>query len=205
MGSGRWCGKLSSRRRTLTEEMLPSRISYDNIKRWKVERGADSYAILPSPNYVFWLLPLVLPFVAAFYWLIHYKFEVDDKGALLMADIILFGTSILLIATCVRSRFQVSRDLRPILVVKPSERALMLPRLSKTYQLDGAEQFFIAHDYFNDPYDTGFSELNFVEAVEGEESRTLLIHFLGRGWRFDKIGEELEELGVPFKAREHHR
>ena len=179
--------------------MKPSRKSYDNIKRWKIVKGFDSYAIVPSPNSVFTMLLLALPFVAAFYWLIHFKFEIEE--GLLMADIILFGTTILLIVICLRTRFQVSRDLRPILVVKPSQRELTLPRLSKTYQLDGAETFFIAHDYFDDGFEV--SELNLIEAGEVEESRVLLLHFLGRGWRFDKIGEELERCGVPFKFRSH--
>lgn len=180
--------------------MSPSRSSYDNIKRWKVVRSFESYEILPSPNYVFSLLVVTLPGVALFYWLLHYKLKIDDPNHLLMADAILFGTSFLLLIICLRTRFQVGKDRRPILVVNRSRRELILPRLSKSYPLGGSASFFVAHDYFEE---FEASELTFVEEGPEGPTSTLLLHFLGRYREFDKIGKELAELGVPFKQRDH--
>ena len=184
-------------------KMKPARTSYDNIKRWKIERRFDHYAILPSPNFVFTVFLVVLPFVAFFYWLLHFNLEVENEDHLLIADLILSGTCLLLLVICLYTRFQVSRDNRPILIVKPSCRELSLPRLSKTYQLDGDEKFFVAHDYFDDGLDSAYSELNFVANRDNPSARTLLLHFLGRYRGFDKIGKELEQMGVPFQFREH--
>ena len=122
--------------------MSPGRSSYDNIQRWKVVRDRTSYAILPSPNHVFWMFAVVLPFVAAFYWLIHYKFDIGNKNGLLMADFILFGTTLLLLLISLHSRSKVSQDLRPFLVVSNQRGEWSLPRLSKTYALGGNESVF---------------------------------------------------------------
>ena len=141
--------------------------------------------------------------VAAFYWLLHFGLEVDNRMALLIADMILLATSLLLLFICLRSWFQVSRDLRPFLVVRISQRELVLPRSGKTYPLDGNETFLIAHDYFDSGNDSEVSELNFIDPAQEPATRTLLLHFLDRCRYFDKIGEDLAQLGVPFQLREH--
>ena len=176
--------------------------SYSNIKRWKVVEGDDLYAIMPAPNAVFWQL-LVLPIIGIFYWVLHYKVDISDANGLLMADIILIGTTILMILICFFTRYKIMKDMRPHLMVSVSQGELLLPRFDKVYSLTEKNYFVVVHDLFIEGGEHTYSELNLIEYASEGNICIPLLHHLGRYKAFDKIGRQLELLGVVFKFREH--
>lgn len=185
-----------------SRQMKRNHSGYSNLKCWKEKEGEGFYSILPAPNAPFFQLLLTIPVAAVFYWLLHYKLEISDPSGLFMADCILVGTSILMVTIFLYSRHKTRKDMRPHLLFSAESGELLVPRHNKTYQVNGRHGFFIAHDFFDEGGEHGYSELNLIEPSENGENCFPLLHHLGRYRAFDRIGRKLEALGVPFAFRE---
>ena len=175
--------------------------SYSNLKNWKEQEGKDFYAIAPAPNAPFFQLLTTIPVAGVFYWLLHYKFNIQDTAWLFIMDCILIGTSILMLIVFLCSRHQTMKDRRPHLLFSESKGELLFPRVNKTFQLNDPHVFFVAHDFFDEGEEHAYSELNLIEPLDNGENCIPLLRHLGRFRAFDRIGKKLEAFGIPFKFR----
>ncbi|MFA6101985.1 MAG: hypothetical protein WCV67_02335 [Victivallaceae bacterium] len=173
--------------------------SYSTIRTWKIVEQPNCYAVVPSPNAVFWGPVICFPFFVAFYWFINYNRHEIDATGLVLSYIIIIGTPLLMLAISLYMRTNIKKDMRPFLEFSKSEGILRLPQAN--LELSVSDQgYFIAHDVFTGS-ESGCSELNFIRTVNGEEQSISILHSSGPYGGFDKIGRKLETFGIPFKRR----
>lgn len=175
---------------------------YSNIRNWKEKEERGFYSIIPAPNASLFQLLTAIPVAGVFYWLLHHKLDIPDETGLLMADLILLGTSILMVVIFLFHRHTTKKDLRPHLSFSEATGELLVPRHERSYQLKDSHAFFIAHDFFDEGGEHAYSELNLIEPMEEGENCFPLLHHLGRYRAYDRIGKKLEARGVPFVFRE---
>ncbi len=171
---------------------------YHSIRTWKIVKQANYYAIVPSPDSAFLGPVICLPLFAVFYWLVNYKIHGISVTALIIADVIIIGLSLLMLAVSLYIRADEKSDMRPFLEVSLKDKLISLPRANLELSLND-QDYFIAHKVVTS-LSARYSEIDLIRMVNGQEQHIPILQCLGINAGFDKIGRDLETLKIPFRS-----